>query len=142
MHILALVLLMTFGFVSPATSVPDEVLVRIETELGTIVVAVDTARAPVTAANFLRYVDAGHYAGGRFHRTVRLNPDNQPVSPVKIEVIQAGVARERERAGFSPIRLERTSVTGLRHLDGVISMARLGPDTATSDFFICVGDQP
>ena len=146
MPILALLFLMTIGVAlptppaAPTVQSPEEVLVRIETEQGAIVVAIDTVRAPVTAANFLRYVDGGHYAGGRFHRTVRRNPDNQPVSPVKIEVIQAGAARER--AGFAPIRLERTSVTGLRHLDGVISMARLGPDTATSDFFICVGDQP
>lgn len=133
---------LTSPLTSPVSSAPDEVLVRIETDLGAIVVAIDPGRAPVTAANFLRYVDAGHYEGGRFHRTVRRNPDNQPVSPVKIEVIQAGVARGRERDGFAPVRLERTGVTGLRHLDGVISMARLGPDTATSDFFICVGDQP
>ena len=121
---------------------PGEVQVRIETELGPIQVAVDMERAPLTAANFLRYVEAGHYTGGRFHRVVRLRPDNQPENRTKIEVIQAGVAPGREKAGFAPIRLERTGQTGLRHLDGVISMARLGPDSATSDFFICVGDQP
>jgi acyl-homoserine-lactone acylase len=135
MHLLTFVILLTLNFW-------QEDRVRIETELGPVVVALDTKRAPATVANFLRYVDGGHYDGGRFHRTVRLRPDNQPASPVKIEVVQAGVAPERERSGFPPLRLERTSVTGLRHLDGVISMARLGPDTATSDFFICVGDQP
>lgn len=114
--------------------------VRIDTRLGPIVVEVDTARAPRTAANFLRYVDGGFYDGGRFHRTVRLS--NQPGQAVKIEVIQAGASPTREREGFPPIALERTSVTGLRHLDGVLSMARDGPDTATSDFFICIGDQP
>ena len=114
--------------------------VQIRTELGDIVVEVDGARAPVTAANFLRYVDGGFYDGGRFHRTVRLS--NQPDKPVKIEVIQAGANPAREHDGFPPIALERTGGTGLRHLDGVLSMARDGPDTATSDFFICIGDQP
>lgn len=119
-----------------------EVRVRFETEAGPIVVAVDARRAPVTAANFLRYVDAGHYEGGRFHRVVRRRPDNQPENRVKIEVIQAGVASRNEAGSYPPIPLEPTSRTGLRHRDGTISMARLGPDTATSDFFICVGDQP
>jgi peptidyl-prolyl cis-trans isomerase A (cyclophilin A) len=59
---------------------------------------------------------------------------------VPIQVIQA--SRSRTALGFSPIALERTSVTGLRHVDGAVSMARDGPDTATSDFFICIGDQP
>src|SRR5215510_8911965 len=65
------------------------VRILMQTELGEIIVEIDAARAPRTAENFLRYVDAGHYNGGRFHRTVKL--DNQPASPVKIEVIQAGV---------------------------------------------------
>lgn len=114
----------------------------IQTELGEIEIEVETERAPVTAENFLKYVDAGHYDGGRFHRTVKLNPDNQPNNQIKIEVIQAGGNPEKEKQGFPPIKLELTSVTGLKHKDGTVSMARLGPDTATSDFFICVGDQP
>jgi membrane dipeptidase len=122
----------------PRSGAPARVLIR--TDRGDIVMEVDTARAPATAANFLRYVDGGFYDGGRFHRTVRLS--NQPDQSVKIEVIQAGVNPSREHDGFPPIALERTSVTGLRHLDGVVSMARDGPDTATSDFFICIGDQP
>lgn len=116
------------------------VVVVLETELGAIEIAVDVAAAPATARNFLRYVDAGHYAGGRFHRTVRM--DNQPQNKVKIEVVQASVAAAREAESFPPIALERTSATGLRHLDGVVSMARDAPDTATSDIFVCIGDQP
>jgi peptidyl-prolyl cis-trans isomerase A (cyclophilin A) len=116
--------------------------VLIQTELGDIEIELETERAPVTAENFLKYVDAGHYEGGRFHRTVKLNPDNQPNNQIKIEVIQAGVNPEKEKQGFPPIKLERTSVTGLKHKDGVASMARLGPDTGASDFFICIGDQP
>jgi peptidyl-prolyl cis-trans isomerase A (cyclophilin A) len=113
--------------------------VVIQTPLGSMEVEVDTVRAPLTGRNFLRYVDQGSYRKGRFHRTVRL--DNQPESKVKIEVIQGGLDSLRNK-DFSPIKLERTTETGLSHRDGTISMARDGPDTATSDFFICIGDQP
>ncbi|MBI4890821.1 MAG: peptidylprolyl isomerase [Acidobacteria bacterium] len=114
--------------------------VALDTELGRIVVELDPQHAPVTTANFLKYIDAHHYDGGVFHRTVK--PDNQPQSPIKIEVVQAGVNPARENAGFPRIPLERTDKTGLKHLNGTISMARSGPDTATSDFFICINDQP
>ena len=114
--------------------------VRIETPLGNIEAEIDSARAPRTAANFLAYVDAGAYTNARFHRTVR--PDNQPNDSVRIGVIQAGVDSATARRSRPPIELERTSVTGLRHLDGTLSMARAGANTATSGFFICIGDQP
>lgn len=114
--------------------------VVIRTALGDIEVEIDSAHAPVTAANFLRYVDLQFYSNfGRFHRTVR--EDNQPDSKAKIAVIQAGLEPYRTQ-DFPPIQLERTSVTGLRHRDGTISMARDGLSTATSEFFICIGDQP
>src|SRR5215467_2805047 len=71
----------------------DTVRVRIVTELGDIVVEVDSARTPITSTNFLRYVDEGFYNDGRFHRSVKM--DNQPQNQVKIEVIQAGIAAER-----------------------------------------------
>ena len=116
------------------------VRVLVETELGAIEIAVDTAAAPATAANFLRYVDAGHYNGGTFHRTVTMG--NQPDNVVKIEVIQAGVNPEKATQGFGPIEIERTSVTGLRHTNGTVSMARGQADTATSGWFICINDQP
>jgi len=122
----------------PAAQNPARVLVQ--TERGDIVLEIDTAHAPMTAANFLKYVDAGNYNGGTFHRTVKM--DNQPDSPVKIEVIQAGVNADRAKEGFAPIALERTSLTGLRHVDGAISMARGAPDSATSGWFICINDQP
>ena len=87
-------------------------------------------------------VELGLYDDGRFHRAVRKDPDNQPQNEVKIEVIQ-GAANSARRNEFPPaIPLERTSITKLSHKDGTLSMARDGPDTATSDFFICVGDQP
>jgi peptidyl-prolyl cis-trans isomerase A (cyclophilin A) len=114
--------------------------VLIRTELGDIEVEVDTVRAPISGVNFLRYVDGGHFDGGQFFRTVRA--DNQPNDSVRIAVIQVSVSAARRRDGFPPIPLERTSATGLRHLDGCLSMARSRPDTATSSFSICVGDQP
>jgi peptidyl-prolyl cis-trans isomerase A (cyclophilin A) len=118
----------------------QEPQVRIVTALGDIIVAVDSAHAPNTAANFLRYVDQKSYDGGAFHRTV--TPRNQPNNPIKIEVIQAGINPAQQGHEWGPIPLERTRQTGLRHRAGVISMARDGPDSATSDFFICVTAQP
>jgi peptidyl-prolyl cis-trans isomerase A (cyclophilin A) len=114
--------------------------VIIETELGDIEALVDAVRAPGTAANFLKYVDAGFYAGGRFHRTV--TPDNQPNDQVRIEVIQAGIDPAHDPQKFPPIPMERTSLTGLLHVDGALSMARREVDSAQSDFFICIGAQP
>jgi peptidyl-prolyl cis-trans isomerase A (cyclophilin A) len=123
---------------------PGEVVVRIETVLGAIDLAVDAKRAPVTAANFLKYVDGGFYDGGRFHRVTR--PDNYtPVLPnrPKMEIIQAGINPARRSEGFPAITLERTSVTGLKHVAGTVSMARApAADSARSDFFICLDDQP
>jgi peptidyl-prolyl cis-trans isomerase A (cyclophilin A) len=114
--------------------------VRVQTTLGDIVLELDPVKAPGTTANFLKYVDAGHYDGGTFHRTVKM--DNQPESTIKIEVIQAGVSEKFAVAGFPAIPLERTSVTGLKHVDGAVSMARGTADSATSGWFICVNDQP
>jgi peptidyl-prolyl cis-trans isomerase A (cyclophilin A) len=124
------------GTVAAAQALPRVV---IQTTVGSIEVEVDTVRAPITGSNFLRYVDQGAYRNGRFHRTVR--SDNQADSKVKIEVIQGGLDPGHFKP-FSPIELERTTKTGLSHKDGTISMARDGPDTATSDFFISIGDQP
>ncbi|MDQ3655881.1 MAG: peptidylprolyl isomerase [Chloroflexota bacterium] len=116
------------------------VRVVIETELGPIEVDVWPEQAPVTVANFLGYVDGGWYDGGHFHRTVHL--DNQPGDLIKIEVIQGGVNPERIELPQEPIALERTTVTGLSHRHGTISMARFTVDSATSGFFICINDQP
>lgn len=112
--------------------------VLIETTMGNILVELYPEKAPITSANFLSYLDAGLYDGTSFFRTVTM--DNQPNDTVKIEVIQGGqVPKEKE---FDPIPLERTTLTGLRHLDGVISMGRFKPDSAKSSFFFCIGDQP
>ena len=112
----------------------------IQTELGDIEVAIDSINAPNTSVNFLKYVDEGFYSTGSFYRTVKL--DNQPDNDVWIEVIQGGINREYRDKQFPPINLERTNQTHVKHEDGAISMARSGPDTATSAFFICIGNQP
>ena len=124
---------------TPQSAAPAPVTVIFETELGNIVMSVDVARAPATAANFLKYVDGRFYDGGIINRAVR--PDNTTRKDVEIQVIQfqSDPARNRER--FPAIPLERTSVTGLKHVDGALSMARSGPDTATSSFSIMIGDQ-
>jgi len=105
--------------------------------MGEIKVEVYPDKAPITAGNFLRYVDAGLYDGTTFFRTVTMQ--NQPDNDVRIEVIQGGqVDKEKE---YEPIALERTTLTGLSHTDGVISMSRFKPDSAKSSFFFCIGDQ-
>ncbi|MHC1764381.1 MAG: beta-L-arabinofuranosidase domain-containing protein [Verrucomicrobiia bacterium] len=121
----------------PLTARPK---VSIQTTIGNIEVELDAEHAPVTTKNFLRYAQAGLYSNGRFHRTVRL--DNQPTDTVRIEVIQASADPAKTNEFFAPISLERTGETGLKHLDGTISMARSGPDSAQDHFFICIGDQP
>lgn len=122
----------------PMANAAQNPKVLIKTEIGDITVEIFADKAPVTAANFLKYVDNKFYDGSVFHRTVTM--DNQPKVEIKIEVIQGGqLANDKE---FPAIRLERTSVTGIKNTDGAISMARDGPDSATSSFFICVGDQP
>jgi cyclophilin family peptidyl-prolyl cis-trans isomerase len=114
--------------------------VLVQTTAGDITVELYPDKAPTTVANFLRYVEAGHYAGGSFFRSVTMQ--NQPNSEIRIEVIQAGVHPWQNNFGFEAIPLERTDQTGLRHVDGAVSMARADPNSATSSFFICVGDQP
>ena len=116
------------------------VLVVFETELGNITVEVDVAHAPITGTNFLRYVDGKFYDGGMINRAVR--PDNTIRHDVEVQVIQFQSDPARESELFPPIPMERTSVTGLRHVNGVLSMARMGPDTAQASFSIVIGDQP
>ena len=119
------------------------IVVAIFTSAGEIDIRLDTARAPRSSANFVAYVRRGFYAGGSFFRTVTTRPDNQPANLAKIDVIQAGPDERAHPHADPPIPFEATSVTGLRHRDGTVSMAR---DThlasATTNFFICIGAQP
>ena len=132
--VVLIVALSALGRPQPST------LVVFETEKGAIEIAVDTEHAPRSAANFLKYVDGKFYDGGTINRAVR--PDNTVRHDVEIQVIQFQIDRERRREEFPPVPLERTSVTGLKHFDGAVSMARTGPDTATASFSIVIGDQP
>lgn len=109
----------------------------IKTSLGDITVELYPGKAPITVANFLKYVDAHLYDSSSFFRAVRL--DNQPNNLVKIEVIQGGYVDSLKQ--FPPIPMETTSQTGVHHLDGTISMARSSPASATCSFFICINDQ-
>lgn len=130
-------IIMTAALTMSGQAVPNpRVLIR--TEMGDITAEIYADKAPSTAANFMKYVDAGLYNGTTFFRTVTL--ENQRPEEVKIEVIQAGGADDEK--GFPPIPLERTNATGIPHLDGTLSMARAEPDSATSSFSICINDQP
>jgi peptidyl-prolyl cis-trans isomerase A (cyclophilin A) len=110
-----------------------------ETELGAITMEIDVAHAPATAANFLKYVDGKFYDGGVFNRSVR--PDNTVRHDVEIQVVQVQSDPTRSREMFPAIPIERTSVTGLHHTDGTLSMARSTPDSAQASFSIMIGDQ-
>lgn len=114
-------------------------IVILHTVQGDMILELDLEHAPVTTCNFLRYVETGRYAGGSFFRTVVAETN---ANPNPIDVIQAATPAGSDDPGLGPIPLERTLDTGLRHAAGTISMARDGPDTATSSFFIVVKDTP
>ncbi len=117
-----------------------QVRVLIETGEGDIILELYPEKAPLTTANFLAHVEAEHYRDAVFYRVVHLN--NQAGSPVKIEVVQGGLFNDSLINQHTPIAHENTATTGILHKDGVISMARNEPGTASTEFFICVGDQP
>lgn len=113
-------------------STPDGVPVSIETSAGRIVVDVDTAHAPATAANFLRYVDAHRYDGETIYRAMRSGDGG---------LIQGGI-RSDARKLYPPVKHEPTSETGLHNVAGAISLANAGPGTARADFFILASAIP
>jgi peptidyl-prolyl cis-trans isomerase A (cyclophilin A) len=129
-------LLLTVVVATPVIADDEVAVVTMATTYGNVVIELYVDKAPVTAKNFLQYVDAGHFDGSTFYRTVRFANDN---GNPKIEVIQGG--RGDAEAPFPPIAHESTEQTGILHTDGVISMARDGVGTASSEFFICIGDQ-
>ena len=134
----SIVIALVFCFV-PALQA--QVQVSINTTAGNILVQVDTVNAPITAKNFINLVKKCVYKkGASFYRVVRM--DNQPQNDVKIEVIQGCLRHDSIIEQFKPITHETTKTTGIRHLTGVISMARLEPGSASTEIFICIGDQP
>ena len=137
-----LVLALASALVLPATQAAQPVRVKVQTEFGAFVIQVDPGVAPVTVANFLRYVDGGHLDGALVYRIVSL-ANQGPETAHKIEVVQWGMRLpEGREPPFPPIAHETTRTTGLKHRDGTVSMARAAPGTAASEFFICIGDQP
>jgi peptidyl-prolyl cis-trans isomerase A (cyclophilin A) len=122
------------------TVVAETVTVVMKTSAGDIRLDLYPEAAPITVENFLRYVDENYYDNTHFYRVVRM--DNQAQNKIKIEVIQGGLGMEELDLPFEPIVHETTQVTGILHKDGVLSMGRLEPGTATTEFFICINDQP
>lgn len=119
---------------APAMAAPGIVKVSLRTSEGTILVAVDTKRAPITAKNFLAYVDKKNFDGVTFYRAAK-------TKTAMVGLIQGGPRRNYVKT-LPPIAHEPTSKTGLRHVDGALSMAREAPGSAMGDFFIVVGAQP
>jgi peptidyl-prolyl cis-trans isomerase A (cyclophilin A) len=126
----------------PTPQNPDRPHVIIQSQAGDIEIELYPRQAPKTVAAFLSYVDSGLYKKSCFYRI--LNEENQATGADPSEFIQGGLWRtNRAKATSLPgIPHETTQQTHLRHTDGVISMARQAPGTATTEFFICVGDQP
>lgn len=125
-------------FVILSASAQKKELCYITTSLGEITVELYPEKAPITVANFYKYVDARLYDNSTFFRAVTLN--NQPKDSIKIEVIQGGEIDSTK--AFAPILLETTRQTGLLHKNGTLSMARDKTNSATTNFFICINDQP
>lgn len=116
--------------------------VKIQTRLGNIEIELYSDKAPKTVTAFLSYVDSGYYKNASFYRI--LNLDNQQSDAFKAELIQGGLWRTnyKKSENLKGIPHETTQQTGILHTNGVISLARLEPGSATTEFFICIGNQP
>ena len=130
---------LTLAAAGPQDASPSAHVVLLDTAAGAMAIAVDLERAPVTGCNFIRAALRGAYNDGAFFRTV-VSQTN--ASPAPIDVIQAATLHGSDDASQPPIPLERTRDTGLRHTAGAVSMARDGPDTATTSFFVVTQDTP
>ncbi len=124
------------GEAVPPTPAPTGTLVVLHTAKGDITLSLDTEHAPITAGNFLRYVDEKRFDGTVFYRAMRLDWGDQPNG-----LVQGGTQMSPQRI-LPPIAHEPTDRTGLKHVAGAISMARYDPGTATGDFSIMISDQP
>lgn len=118
----------------------QKIKIEISTEFGSIIAELYPDNAPITCSNFINYIENNKLEGANFYRVVRM--DNQPNNEIKIEVIQGGLGFDVEDSPYPPINHETTDKTGVLHKNGTISMARAEPGTASSEFFICIGDQP
>lgn len=129
-----------FLLLTPLTQPAGQQLIRIETKLGAIIIETDSINAPVTTKNFIEHVKRETFSKGMFYRV--LHEQNQPTSLYKIQVIQGGLFYDSLITIIPPIIHESTNITGLKHRDGTISMARMEPGTASTEIFICIGNQP
>lgn len=111
----------------------DFVKVALDTDKGRIVLALDKAHAPITAANFLKYVDSGRFNGESFYRSMKFTDGGG--------IIQGGITTDARKL-YSAIEHEPVSKTGIRHVAGTVSMAAFSPGTAKADFFILTSDIP
>jgi peptidyl-prolyl cis-trans isomerase A (cyclophilin A) len=136
-HFLLFILISLFAFSSCEKENPK---VEIITYKGTIVVELDLENAPITAGNFLELVKQGVFDGGSFYRSVR-NSSTQE-QPIRISIVQGGIAHKPNAPGVDPIPHETTEDTGIKHKYLTVSMARAEPGTASSEFFICMADEP
>lgn len=134
---LIVILLLTTMLISCERRNP---IVIMETDFGDITIELYEKQAPLTTNNFIRYIEEERHKGATYYRVV--TPTNQPDSKTKIEVIQGGLYEDYHPQNLPPIAHENTEQTGIKHLNGVISMARYEPGTATFEFFICIGNQP
>jgi len=134
-----MIVLSLFLLINISTAAEELTTVNVEmtTSLGVIEMEIYTDAAPITATNFMRLVDGSHMDGGSFYRAV--SPENDNGSPI-ISVIQGGLGNAE--SPFPPIAHETTADTGLLHVDGAVSMARADVGTASTELFICIGDQP
>ena len=115
-------------------------MIIITTPLGEIKAELYSKNAPVTVNNFLSYLNQDRYDEAHFYRVVHLK--NQPENEIKIEIIQGGLGLANHPKRLKAIKHETTNNTGIKHKNGTLSMARLDPGTASSEFFICINDQP
>ena len=115
-------------------------IIIMETSIGTISAELFPNQAPITVKNFLSYIKQNRYDECHFYRVVHSN--NQPENKILIEVIQGGLGIDKHHLVLKAIKHENTDQTNILHKNGTISMARLKPGTASSEFFICINDQP
>lgn len=135
-HLLKAIFVLIFAINMSCTQ--HTVNCEIQTSKGNVIIELYPNKAPITVSNFLKYVDNKLYDNSSFFRVCTL--ENEAGRDIKIEVVQGGNVEDSKT--FPPIKMETTEKTGIKHVNGTISMARNGPDTATSQFFICINDQP
>jgi peptidyl-prolyl cis-trans isomerase A (cyclophilin A) len=135
-----LAILLSVVILSCTNQTPTNPKVEVKTEFGNIIFELYPDKAPITCGNFLKYIEQNEFKSAMFYRTVTMK--NQANNNIKIEVIQGGLGFDVDESVFPPIEHETTNETGIKHLDGTISMARSEPGTASTEFFICINDQP